>query len=259
MKIARLGLDRGPRYAVLDEDSDEFVLLSDDPLFGSVTPTGRRLPADRARLVSPMIPRSKVVGFAGTYDEEPCAAPAGLTVFLKPNTAVIGPDAPIVLPAWSEEVHYEAELAVVIKRIAKDLSPQDAHRVILGYTVANDVSARDRQRAEPQWVRAKAFDTSCPLGPWIEIPEPGDERAFDPSHATVRARLDGETVQEGSTADMILGIEELVAYASTIFTLLPGDVILTGTPAGVGEIRAGQRVGVEVEGIGGFTNPVVRR
>ena len=104
MKIARLGLDRGPRYAVLDEDSDEFVLLSDDPLFGSVTPTGRRLPADRARLVSPMIPRSKVVGFAGTYDEEPCAAPAGLTVFLKPNTAVIGPGDPIVPPAFADRL-----------------------------------------------------------------------------------------------------------------------------------------------------------
>ena len=136
---------------------------------------------------------------------------------------------------------------------------EHADNVILGYTVANDVSARDRQRAEPQWVRAKAFDTSCPLGPWIEVPEPGREPLFSPGDAVVRARVDGRLVQEGRTADMIRSIPELVAYVSTIFTLLPGDVILTGTPAGVGEIRAGQRVEVEVEGIGSFSNPVVRR
>ena len=189
-------------------------------------------------------------------EDEPPREPV---VFLKPNTSVIGPDAPIVLPAWSEEVHYEAELAVVIKTLAKDVPVEHADDVILGYTVANDVSARDRQRAEPQWVRAKAFDTSCPLGPWIEVPEPGREPLFSPGDAVVRARVDGRLVQEGCTADMIRSIPELVAYVSTIFTLLPGDVILTGTPAGVGEIRAGQRVEVEVEGIGSFSNPVVRR
>jgi len=124
---------------------------------------------------------------------------------------------------------------------------------------ARPTSARARQRAEPQWVRAKAFDTSCPLGPWIEVPEPGREPLFSPGDAVVRARVDGRLVQEGRTADMIRSIPELVAYVSTIFTLLPGDVILTGTPAGVGEIRAGQRVEVEVEGIGSFSNPVVRR
>ena len=278
MKIARFSTGDEPRYGIVQglddaeavptgESEGHLLVLKGDPLFSVPEATGEVVELGEARLLAPVIPRSKVVAIGKNYAAHAAemvggmdgAVPETPIIFLKPNTAVIGPDAPIVLPAWSEEVHYEAELAVVIKRIAKDLSPQDAHRVILGYTVANDVSARDRQRAEPQWVRAKAFDTSCPLGPWIEIPEPGDERAFDPSHATVRARLDGETVQEGSTADMILGIEELVAYASTIFTLLPGDIILTGTPAGVGEIRAGQRVGVEVEGIGGFTNPVVRR
>ena len=186
-------------------------------------------------------------------------APREPVVFLKPNTSVIGPDAPIVLPSWSDEVHYEAELAVVIKTLAKDVPVDHADDVILGYTVANDVSARDRQRAEPQWVRAKAFDTSCPLGPWIEVPEPGRAPVFSPDDAAVRARVGGRLVQEGRTADMIRSVPELVSYVSTIFTLLPGDVILTGTPAGVGEIRAGQRVEVEVEGIGSFSNPVVRR
>ncbi|ARD41451.1 fumarylacetoacetate hydrolase family protein [Actinomyces gaoshouyii] len=278
MKIARFSTGDEPRYGIVQgldaadavptgESEGHLLVLKGDPLFSVPEATGEVVELGEARLLAPVIPRSKVVAIGKNYAAHAAemvggmdgAVPQTPIIFLKPNTAVIGPDAPIVLPAWSEEVHYEAELAVVIKRIAKDLTPQDAHRVIMGYTVANDVSARDRQRAEPQWVRAKAFDTSCPLGPWIEIPEPGDERAFDPSHATVRTRLDGETVQEGGTQDMVMGVAELVAYASTIFTLLPGDVILTGTPEGVGEIRAGQRVSVEVEGIGGFSNPVVRR
>ena len=173
------------------------------------------------------------------------------------STAVVGPDSPIVLPHWSHEVHYEAELAVVIKSVAKDLAPRDVPRVVLGYTVANDVSARDRQRGDDTWTRAKAFDTSCPLGPWIEVP--GPEIGFDPDDAVVRVRVDGDLVQEGATSDMIRSVAELVSYASGIFTLLPGDVVLTGTPTGTGEIRAGQRVEVEVEGIGSFSNPVVRR
>ena len=215
------------------------------------------VPLLEARLVSPVIPRSKVVGISGS-----CTAPASQpgaepTVFLKPNTAVVGPDSPIVLPHWSHEVHYEAELAVVIKSVAKDLAPRDVPRVVLGYTVANDVSARDRQRGDDTWTRAKAFDTSCPLGPWIEVP--GPETGFDPDDAVVRVRVDGDLVQEGATSDMIRSVAELVSYASGIFTLLPGDVVLTGTSAGTGEIRAGQRVEVEVEGIGSFSNPVVRR
>ena len=259
MKIARFSTGDEPLYGIVQglpehetvsgESEGHLLVLKGDPLYSLPEATGEVVELREARLLSPVIPRSKVVGIGKNYaghivemgEDEP---PRDPVVFLKPNTSVIGPDAPIVLPAWSEEVHYEAELAVVI---------------ILGYTVANDVSARDRQRAEPQWVRAKAFDTSCPLGPWIEVPEPGREPLFSPGDAVVRARVDGRLVQEGRTADMIRSIPELVAYVSTIFTLLPGDVILTGTPAGVGEIRAGQRVEVEVEGIGSFSNPVVRR
>ena len=127
------------------------------------------------------------------------AAPDEPIVFLKPNTAVIGPDAPVVLPPWSREVHYEGELAVVIKSLAKDVDAADAARVILGYTVANDVSARDRQGEEATWVRAKAFDTSCPLGPWIEIPEPGSDDGFDPARAVIRTRVDRKSTRLNSS------------------------------------------------------------
>ena len=274
MKIARFSTGDDPRYGIVQgppegetasgESEGHLLVLKGDPLYSLPEATGEVVELREARLLSPVIPRSKVVGVGKNYashitemgESEP---PRDPLVFLKPNTSVIGPEAPIVLPHWSDEVHYEAELAVVIKTLAKDVPIDHADDVILGYTVANDVSARDRQRAEPQWVRAKAFDTSCPLGPWIEVPEPGRAPVFSPDDAAVRARVDGRLVQEGHTADMIRAVPELVSYISTIFTLLPGDVILTGTPAGVGEIRAGQRVEVEVEGIGSFSNPVVRR
>ena len=274
MKIARFSTGDEPRYGVVQglpeqevasgDSEGHLLVLKGDPLYSLPEATGEVIELREARLLSPVIPRSKVVGIGKNYaghiaemgESEP---PRDPVVFLKPNTSVIGPDAPIVLPSWSEEIHYEAELAVVIKTLAKDVPVGHADDVILGYTVANDVSARDRQRTEPQWVRAKAFDTSCPLGPWIEVPEPGREPLFSPGDAMVRARVDGRLVQEGRTTDMIRTIPELVSYVSTIFTLLPGDVILTGTPAGVGEIRSGQRVEVEVEGIGSFSNPVVRR
>ena len=268
MKIARFSTGDEFRYGIVEglpaddpapsgESEGHLIVLRGDPLYTLPEATGEVVPLLEARLVSPVIPRSKVVGISGS-----CTAPASQpgaepTVFLKPNTAVVGPDSPIVLPHWSHEVHYEAELAVVIKSVAKDLAPRDVPRVVLGYTVANDVSARDRQRGDDTWTRAKAFDTSCPLGPWIEVP--GPEIGFDPDDAVVRVRVDGDLVQEGATSDMIRSVAELVSYASGIFTLLPGDVVLTGTPTGTGEIRAGQRVEVEVEGIGSFSNPVVRR
>ncbi|WP_136192350.1 fumarylacetoacetate hydrolase family protein [Actinomyces procaprae] len=275
MKIARFSTGDELRYGIVDglpadettpsgESTGRLLVLKGDPLYTVPEATGEVLPLAEVRLVSPVIPRSKVVGIGKNYvahaAEMGGEAPAEPVVFLKPNTAVIGPDAPIVLPAWSTEVHYEAELAVVIKSVVKDAGPADAAAAVLGYTVANDVSARDCQRDDETWTRAKAFDTSCPLGPWIEVPETAAAQAgFDPADAVVRARVDGRVVQEGRTADMIRSVPELISYVSHVFTLLPGDVVLTGTPAGVGEIRAGQRVQVEVEGIGAFSNPVVRR
>lgn len=254
MQIARFAHGDNPRYGIVD--GDELVVLKSDPLFDSYDTTGERVPLDGARLLSPVIPRSKVVALGRNYADHVKELgndmPTAPVIFLKPNTSVIGPDDPIVHPDWSEEVHYEAELAIVIGRLCKDVPEDRVDEVIYGYTVANDVTARDIQRAEDQWTRAKGFDTSCPLGPWIETD-------LDVSDLAVRSYVDGELRQDGTTKDMILSVPELVSYASSIFTLLPGDVILTGTPAGVGKISVGQRVEVEVEGIGRFGNPVVER
>jgi 2-keto-4-pentenoate hydratase/2-oxohepta-3-ene-1,7-dioic acid hydratase in catechol pathway len=157
-----------------------------------------------------------------------------------------------VLPAGSNEISYEGELAVVIKTITKGVKAENAAECIYGYTIANDVTARDWQRTDGQWARAKGFDTSCPLGPWIET-------ELDPSDLGIVTTLDGEVKQDGTTADMIHGIGAIIEHASAAFTLLPGDVILTGTPAGVGLVEAGQQVTVEIAGIGALTNTFVRR
>jgi 2-keto-4-pentenoate hydratase/2-oxohepta-3-ene-1,7-dioic acid hydratase in catechol pathway len=171
-------------------------------------------------------------------------------LFVKPATAVIGPGAPIVLPAASSEVHHEAELAVVIGTVARNVDAEDAGAHILGYTAANDVTARDLQRRDGQWGRAKGFDTFCPLGPAIET-------ELDPVGLRISCTVNGETRQEATTEDMVFGVAELLAFVSSVMTLLPGDVILTGTPSGVGPILPGDRVEVEIERIGALLNPVV--
>ena len=173
-------------------------------------------------------------------------------LFFKPNTAVVGPDDPVVLPDWTHEVSYEAELAVVISKVCKDVTPESALSYVLGYTVANDVTARDAQRTDGQWARAKGFDTSLPLGPWIDTD-------LDPEDVAVRSRVNGELKQDGRTRDLVFDVPFLISYISEAMTLLPGDVILTGTPAGVGLVDHGDRMEVEVEGIGAMSNPVLRR
>jgi 2-keto-4-pentenoate hydratase/2-oxohepta-3-ene-1,7-dioic acid hydratase in catechol pathway len=157
-----------------------------------------------------------------------------------------------VMPRQSSNVHYEGELAVVISRMCKDVPVGRVSDVIFGYTCANDVTARDLQKSDGQWSRAKGFDSFCPLGPWIETD-------LDTGDLSIVTRLDGEVVQDGRTSDMIHTVAALVAYASEAFTLLPGDVILTGTPAGVGPVAPGQRVEIEIEGIGTLSNPFLRR
>ncbi len=256
MKIARLSLDQGPRFAALDEETGTYLVLSDDPLFGKIEATVQRISADDAHLVAPMIPRSKVVGYEGTFgvDAEAGGATslADLTMFLKPNTSVIGPDDPVVLPPWAKTAYHGPELAVVIGRACKDVAVSRVKDVIFGYTVANDVSA-----AAGDNTRAKAFDTSCPIGPVIETD-------LDTADLKLESKVDGEVRHEGSTSKLMFSVAELVAHASSIFTLLPGDIVLTGIPAGVGgaesgEIEAGQDVEVSCEGIGSFRNPVLRR
>jgi len=220
----------------------------DDPL-----PTGEEVPIDDVMLLAPVLP-SKLVCVGKNYAAH--AAEFGMEVpeepllFLKPSTAVIGPDDAIRLLPISHRVDYEGELAVVIGRLARNVRAEDASRFILGFTCANDVTLRDLQRTDDQWARAKGFDGSCPLGPWIET-------SVDPTDAIVETRLNGEVVQNASTSDMVFGVAGLIEYVTSFMTLLPGDVLLTGTPEGVGKLTDGDVVEVEVEGVGSLRNVVV--
>ncbi len=261
MRIARFTTGDEPRYAIVDGEPghEELVVLTGDPLYIAGKPTGERIPLNGdVRLLAPVIPRSKAVCLGKNYEahakEIPHRGPAPQVpiLFLKPNTAVIGPDDPIVLPHYSEDVQLEAELAIVIGKLCKDVSPENAEDYIFGYTCANDVTARDLQRLEDQWFRAKAFDTSLPLGPWIET-----ELAHD--NLEISSRINGVSTQAGNTADMILGVAAAVSMVSEVTTLLPGDVILTGTPAGVTALHHGDIVEVTIDGLGTLRNPVIRR
>ena len=219
----------------------------EDPL-----PTGEEVSIDDVMLLAPVLP-SKLVCVGKNYAAH--AAEFGMEVpeepllFLKPSTAVIGPGDPIRLLPINDRTDYEGELAVVIGRLARNVQAEDASRFILGFTCANDVTLRDLQRADDQWTRAKGFDGSCPLGPWIET-------SVDPTDALVETRLNGDVVQRASTADMVFGVADLIEYITTFMTLLPGDVLLTGTPEGVGRLRSGDIVEVEVEGVGTLRNGV---
>ena len=219
----------------------------EDPL-----PTGEEVAIDDVMLLAPVLP-SKLVCVGKNYAAH--AAEFGMEVpeepllFLKPSTAVIGPGDPIRLLPINRRTDYEGELAVVIGRLARNVRAEDVSRFILGFTCANDVTLRDLQKAGDQWARAKGFDGSCPLGPWIET-------SVDPTDAVVETRLNGEVVQQASTSDMVFGVAELIEYITAFMTLLPGDALLTGTPDGVGPLRAGDVVEVEVEGVGALRNGV---
>lgn len=262
MRIARFtaGSD-APKYAIVEGEpgSEELVVLSGDPMYKVGDLTGERVAlTDDVRLLAPVIPRSKVVCLGKNYAEHAkeikARGPASEVpiLFLKPNTAVIGPDDPIVMPHYSDDVQVEAELAIIIGRVCRNVTPESAEDYIYGFTCANDVTARDLQRMEDQWFRAKAFDTSLPLGPWIET-----ELAHD--DVAITARINGDVKQSGNSQDMILDVPNAIAMISEITTLLPGDVILTGTPAGVTRMEHGDVVEVEIEDIGVLRNPVIRR
>jgi 2-keto-4-pentenoate hydratase/2-oxohepta-3-ene-1,7-dioic acid hydratase in catechol pathway len=242
-------------FGLVDGAGERIAEITGDPLYTKIELTGQTFRVDEVRLLAPVIPRSKVVGIGRNYADHAAemgaAVPEEPMMFLVPNTAVCGPDDPVVIPPVTQQVSYEAELAVVIGRMCKNVKAEQASTVIFGYTVANDVTARDLQQSDLQWARAKGMDTFCPLGPWIETD-------LDVGDLAVTSRVDGEVRQDGSTADMVHGIGALVEQVSAAFTLLPGDVILTGTPAGVGLVDPGQRVEVEVEGIGAMSNPFVR-
>jgi len=209
---------------------------------------------EEVELLAPVRP-TKIVALGKNYRahaaEMGSDVPLEPLIFLKPPSAVIGPKEPILLPEISERVDYEGELAVVIGRRARHVSREEALNYVLGYTCANDVTARDLQRRDEQWTRAKGFDTFCPLGPWIVTD-------VDPGQLTVETRVNGEVRQRGNTRDLVFDVPDLIAHISQIMTLEPGDVIMTGTPAGVGPLHPGDVVEVEIEGIGVLRNPVQR-
>lgn len=262
MKVARFRTDDAITFGVLDDaehgDGVELVELVADPMVAGYETTGRRFRLEDVKLLAPVIPRSKIIGIGKNYlehveemqDVTGGDAPKEPLLFLKPNTSVIGPDDAIVRPSISERVEFEGELAVVIGAVAKEIPEERALEVVYGFTCANDVSARDLQITDGQWARAKGFDTFCPLGPVIETD-------LDFTDATIETRVNGEVRQRSTTAKLIHSIARIVAHASQAFTLLPGDVLLTGTPAGVGRLEAGDTVEVEIAGIGILRNTVL--
>jgi 2-keto-4-pentenoate hydratase/2-oxohepta-3-ene-1,7-dioic acid hydratase in catechol pathway len=252
VRIARIAHPQGVAFVAVH--GEEAAEIAEHP-FGTPTFTGRKWPLADVRLLAPILP-TKIIGIGRNYADHAAElgneVPAEPLVFLKPNTSVVGPNVEIKIPAASERVDFEGELAVIIGQPCREVSKAKAMSVVMGYTIANDVTARDLQKKDVQFTRAKGFDTFCPMGPFIET-------EFDPSDVRVVTELDGEVKQDGRTSLMVHDIPSLIAYVSGIMTLLPGDVILTGTPAGVGPMRAGQTVSVTVDGLGTLTNPVANR
>ncbi|PPL19026.1 fumarylacetoacetate hydrolase family protein [Microterricola pindariensis] len=258
MKIARFSHDSRIAYGILDEG--DLVVLAADPMYGGLDTTGERVPLADAVLLAPVIPRSKVIGMSRGYylsESEKEDQEGGLDrrlepqFFLKPNTTVVGPNDRVVLPAASTDVHGEAEIAIVIGKIAKNVAVEDAESKIFGYTVANDLTAVDLLKSDDHSARAKSFDGFCPLGPVIET-------EFDMEGVEVSGSVNGELAQSGDTALLRHSAAETVAFLSRCFTLLPGDVILTGGLGRSFPVRDGDRATVTVEGIGSLSNPVIR-
>ena len=274
MRIARFSRDDTVAYGVVQEAAPDGVAsaaigpdtegltiaeLQGHP-FGvgtdSVRYTGQSYPVADVRLLAPVLP-TKVVAIGKNYADharemggEPPDEPV---IFLKPSTSVIGPGDPVARPVkLSERVDFEGELAVVIGRLCRDVPPERVSEVIFGYTCANDVTARDLQAKDGQWTRAKGFDTFCPLGPWIET-------GLDPSDLELTTTVNGEVKQHARTSQLLHDVTAVVCYVTSVMTLLPGDILLTGTPAGIGPLVHGDRVSVAIQGIGALTNPVVDR
>ncbi len=223
-------------------------------IFGSFQRGEAKTSLDKVQLLTPVEP-GKIICVARNYAahaaEHGAAVPELPVLFFKPPTAVIGPGDPIVLPPQAQRVEQEAELAVVIGKKGRWIAPEEAHNHILGYTIGNDVTERIYQQEDLLWTRAKGFDTFAPLGPWIET----DLNIAD---AIISCRVNGNLRQMASTREMVFLVEQLIAFASSFMTLMPGDVMLTGTPEGVSKLEAGDTVEIEIEGIGTLSNPVVQ-
>jgi 2-keto-4-pentenoate hydratase/2-oxohepta-3-ene-1,7-dioic acid hydratase in catechol pathway len=256
MRLGRIASPEGVAFVAIEgQDADAIVREIAEHPFGTPTFTGRQWPLADVRLLAPIL-ASKVVCIGKNYAAHVAEMGGDRVenpiIFIKPNTAIVGPNAPIMLPADADPVHHEGELAAVIGRPCRDIPASRAAENILGYTIANDVTARDQQRQDGQWTRAKSHDTFCPVGPWIVTD-------VDPSDLDIRTEVNGEVRQHSRTSMMIHDVGAIVEWISAVMTLLPGDLILTGTPEGVGPIEDGDTVSVTVEGIGTLTNPVVRK
>ena len=258
MRLGRIASPDGVAFVVIEGDSNSDAVcreIAEQYLSRNPTFTGRSWPLADVRLLAPIL-ASKVVCMGKNYAahalEMGGEAPEDPVIFLKPNTAIIGPNVAIQLPADAHPVHHEGELVAVIERPCKDVPAAKAYENILGYTIANDVSARDQQKKDGQWMRAKGHDTFCPVGPWIVTD-------LDPSDLDLRTEVNGQLRQDSNTALMIHDIGAIIEWVSAVMTLLPGDLILTGTPEGVGPIEDGDTVSVTISGIGTLTNPVVRK
>ena len=244
------GIGTDPHYGVLN-DKDELLVLKGDPLYTGIVPTETKINLADVKVLAPVLPRSKVVAIGKNYADHAAemnsAVPDEPIIFLKPNTAVIGPEETIQWPRMADRIDFEGELAIVIGRICKDVPVERYNDVIFGYTIANDVTARNLQTKDGQWTRAKGFDTFCPLGPWIETD-------FVPGSQQITTKVNGEVKQSEPLSSLIFKVPEIIAFVTQVMTLLPGDVILTGTPAGIGPIPEKGEVAITIEGIGTLVN-----
>ncbi len=248
------GLGSDPLFGLLDE-AGLIQIISGDPIYSGIQKTAATIALNKVRLLAPVIPRSKVVCIGKNYADHATEMGGELPdepiIFLKPNTSVIGPLDTIIWPDMSERVDHECELAIVIGRLCKDVPIERVNDVIFGYTVANDVTARDLQTKDGQWTRAKSFDTFAPIGPWIDTD-------FVPGNQRITATVNGEIKQSALLSSMIFKVPEIINFVSRVMTLLPGDIILTGTPAGIGPMVAGGSATMAIEGLGELTNKVSR-
>ena len=250
MKVARFSNGAEPRYGIVD--GPELVVLKGHPLVAGYQTTGERIPLKEVKLLAPTIP-SKIVcigknfaDHAAEIGEEVTAEPL---IFFKPSSSIIGHGDAIVIPPQSKQVELEAELCLVIGKLAKNVSVDKALEYLWGVTIANDVTARDLQFGDGQWARSKGFDTFCPLGPWVET-------EFSPDGQVIESRINGEVRQNVAITEMVHNIPSIISYVSKNMSLLPGDIILTGSPAGISVINSGDLIECEIEGIGILSNPV---
>jgi len=243
-----------PRYGwVLENDSEMKVGLVEGSPFSEFRRLEATQPLDSVELLAPIVP-TKIICVGRNYAahalERQVDVPEIPLLFLKPPSSVIGPGKPIILPPQAQQVDHEAELVVVISRQGRWIAPEEALDFVLGYTIGNDVTARDLQKRDGQWTRAKGFDTFCPLGPWIET-------EFDPADSLVTCNVNDELRQMASTRDMVFSVRQLIAFSSSVMTLEEGDILMTGTPSGISPLTAGDRVVITIEGIGSLENPVI--